>query len=742
MQETPRSSKITVFSSTLIEDKDKSHPLKSIPFSLLKQFVTKMNTQQDQQRQIAEQYKQIYREHPEYVVTAKEISDLLPNIRVETNNKALTVFGITYKETIRDKKYFQLTPLAFIDAILMNTCNEVDYEEKIRFAFKMYDDDQDGLLSRRDIWKLLSYQNEENGIGFQDALLDEMVEAIFDELDNDNNGSIDFEEFKEFYSRFKDVSVVISASHKRTASIVNEPKIDDSLEQKNGRCLSLRAQLSIEGTKYLWMFLYLIGLILSGWWYFKTYYGGILARGVAKMFAGMINYNLMLIILMINKTFISFLRVVPLLTRIFPINKNIVFHKHMAVIMIVCTIGHISAHLFGTFILITNTPIDVLNSSVLYSPMTETPSYGQLLFASVPGVTGILLLIGFVLMSVLARKVVKTVNFELFWYSHHIYVVLLVLVNIHGMKEYVAPQTYWKWIIVPALLLGLEKLLKFYKMAVYKYQITELHVSSGVIELELRRPRNFVYTAGQYVMVNIPEISKLQWHPFTISSCPKDTTINFHISPVGWWTKKLAQLAKDYETKKIKALPTVRVDGPWGAPSQHYDDFKHLMIISSGIGATPFCSILREILIRLRRNDQRLKFEEIDFFWVNRKPQNTKWLNKVLLDLRSEYPGLNLYVFYTGAYEKYDFRSFMLWNGFQFMKEKGRLSSEAMANFDCMHWGRPDWDDVFARVARKYAGKKVGVFACANKILCRDIHGMCVKYSDRTNFHFFKENFN
>ena len=719
---------------------NRSQTIKMLPFSNLKQFVKRMQDYPSQQRKIAAQNTHLYKDHPDYVLTEKEISELLPNMKVEPNNKILTVFGINHIESADDKKLYNLSPLVFIYAVLTNTCNDLDFNTKIRFAFNMYDDDRDGLLSREDVFKLLSSQNEENGIGLQDPVINEMVDTIFEELDKDSNGTIDKDEFTQFFSQFKTKNIVISANNKRTAAMESTPRSSDQKKKNIRRCFYLKQQLLIEGSKYFWILLYLAGLAVTGWHYYTAYGGGKPSLGAAKMFAGMINYNVALIVLIINKSFITFLRGIPFIKWIFPIDKNVVFHKYMGIVMFLCGVGHTFAHLFGTYFIFMDMSVETINAN-WNSRLSNPVTYPKLLFETVPGMTGLILLLGFLLMLLLSRKIVRNKCYELFWYSHHLYIVWLIMMHFHGNGK-----TYWKWVYGPVLLLVAEKIFKFYNMIVYRYQIANLRVSSGVIELELRRPRSFMYTAGQYAMVNIPEISKLQWHPFTVSSCPKDTTINFHISPAGWWTKKLAQLAKDYETKKIKALPTVRIDGPWGAPSQHYEDYKHLMIISSGIGATPFCSILKEILGRLRKNDQRLKFKEIDFFWVNRKPQNTKWLNKVLLDLRKESQGewgthLNLYMFYTGAYEKYDFRSFMLWNGFQFMKEKGRLSSEKMANYDCMHWGRPDWDDVFARVSRKYEGKKVGVFACANKMLCHEIYSHCVKYSDVASFHFSKENF-
>lgn len=54
------------------------------------------------------------------------------------------------------------------------------------------------------------------------------------------------------------------------------------------------------------------------------------------------------------------------------------------------------------------------------------------------------------------------------------------------------------------------------------------------------------------MLINIPEIAKNEWHPFTISSSPEMIeTIWLHIRGVGTWTKKLYSY---YENNKIKGL--------------------------------------------------------------------------------------------------------------------------------------------------------------------------------------------
>ncbi|KAG6623879.1 Superoxide-generating NADPH oxidase heavy chain subunit A [Phytophthora cinnamomi] len=68
-----------------------------------------------------------------------------------------------------------------------------------------------------------------------------------------------------------------------------------------------------------------------------------------------------------------------------------------------------------------------------------------------------------------------------------------------------------------------------------------------MLRIQFRRERAdtdeiFEYKAGQYVFVCVPEISMLEWHPFSISSSPTEVTVTLHIKVVGDWTHQLRQL--------------------------------------------------------------------------------------------------------------------------------------------------------------------------------------------------------
>lgn len=45
------------------------------------------------------------------------------------------------------------------------------------------------------------------------------------------------------------------------------------------------------------------------------------------------------------------------------------------------------------------------------------------------------------------------------------------------------------------------------------------------------------------------------------------------------------------------------VDGPYGAPAQDYQNYDVLLLVGLGIGATPFISILRDLLNNTKTED-------------------------------------------------------------------------------------------------------------------------------------------
>jgi hypothetical protein len=58
---------------------------------------------------------------------------------------------------------------------------------------------------------------------------------------------------------------------------------------------------------------------------------------------------------------------------------------------------------------------------------------------------------------------------------------------------------------------------------------------SKVLEVQIKK-ENINPKAGQYLFISCPEISYLQYHPFTLTSAPEEDYVSVHMRIVGDWT--------------------------------------------------------------------------------------------------------------------------------------------------------------------------------------------------------------
>lgn len=80
--------------------------------------------------------------------------------------------------------------------------------------------------------------------------------------------------------------------------------------------------------------------------------------------------------------------------------------------------------------------------------------------------------------------------------------------------------------------------------------------SSGVLELHMKK-HGFKMGAGQYIFLQCPSVSQLEWHPFTLTSAPEEEYFSVHIRVVGDWTAALFKAfgAEEKAFKELWMLP-------------------------------------------------------------------------------------------------------------------------------------------------------------------------------------------
>ncbi|KAL8128064.1 hypothetical protein AgCh_014855 [Apium graveolens] len=121
------------------------------------------------------------------------------------------------------------------------------------------------------------------------------------------------------------------------------------------------------------------------------------------------------------------------------------------------------------------------------------------------------------------------------------------------------------------------------------------------IELNFCKSSGLDYKPTSIMSVNVPSISKLQWHPFTITSNSglEPHTLSVVIKSEGSWSQKLYRhLSLPQEHLDIS------VEGPYGPTSSHFLRHEVLVMISGGSGITPFISIIREVIYQSTHNSR------------------------------------------------------------------------------------------------------------------------------------------
>ena len=202
-------------------------------------------------------------------------------------------------------------------------------------------------------------------------------------------------------------------------------------------------------------------------------------------------------------------------------------------------------------------------------------------------VTGIQLFVVFAAIGITAtRRAAKPALYRYFLNTHVLHYATLPLLLVHCWER--------KYVYFP--LIGLVVL-----HAAYRYwhtYTTTLEASKNIGETVSRVVKlgNMKATPGTYFLVNVPSISWIEWHPFSLASSKGDGTESnqFLIKELGRWTRKLGATLRKQESEGVHKR--VYLQGPYWAPANNaLFDFRPVLV-ASGIGITPFLSVLHEAL--------------------------------------------------------------------------------------------------------------------------------------------------
>ncbi|XP_029020568.1 NADPH oxidase 1 [Betta splendens] len=514
----------------------------------------------------------------------------------------------------------------------------------------------------------------------------------------------------------------------------------------------------------------------------------------ARAPAAVLNFNCMLILLPVCRNLLSLIRGSLMCcskTMRKQVDKNLTFHKLVAYMIGLMTAVHTIAHLLnvewfnnsrqGVYDEL-STDLSKLgdeDDTTYLNPVREKdlnperiPIYFA--FSTIAGVTGVVITLALILIITSSMEVIRRSYFEVFWYTHHLFVIFFAGLVFHGAGRIVRslqesdpphnvtlckdrsdewgqtpqcpdpqfaggfPQT-WMFVIGPMVLYICERLVRFIRyMQVVRYRKIVMHPSK-VLELQLEKS-GFKMDVGQYVFLNCPTISQLEWHPFTMTSAPEEDFFSVHIRSAGDWTDKLIDIMQ--KLPEGAQGPKMGVDGPFGTASEDVFDYEVSMLVGAGIGITPFASILKSIWYKFKGSDPKLRTKKIYFYWLCRETYAFEWFADLLQSLEKEMEerGMGNFLTYKLFLTGWD-QSHITHVTVHFDKETDVVTGLKQKT----HYGRPVWDKEFEQVRQENPMSQVGTFLCGPEALANVLEKNCAKYSDvdprKTRFHFNKENF-
>eukprot|EP00811_Abedinium_folium_P036650 NODE_933_length_2690_cov_14.382755.p1 GENE.NODE_933_length_2690_cov_14.382755~~NODE_933_length_2690_cov_14.382755.p1 ORF type:complete len:806 (+),score=195.38 NODE_933_length_2690_cov_14.382755:313-2418(+) len=218
-------------------------------------------------------------------------------------------------------------------------------------------------------------------------------------------------------------------------------------------------------------------------------------------------------------------------------------------------------------------------------------------------------------------------SYELFRYSHNIGLVMVPAMFFHATGS-------WYFLLPGVVLWCVDRALRFMSAAepVCIKELTPLAIACKTDAAPGRPSQNAperitkvafawrgqerIHSPGMYVLVNFPQLSLGEWHPFSLSSSPMDMAATLHVKDMGpgTFTNQLHELAGVSCGGGDGVV--MNVQGPYGPV---FDTFatESLLLVAGGIGITPMVNTLR-FAVQCARLGQCGTLQRLHLLWCSR----------------------------------------------------------------------------------------------------------------------------
>ncbi|KAK0589937.1 hypothetical protein LWI29_020409 [Acer saccharum] len=193
--------------------------------------------------------------------------------------------------------------------------------------------------------------------------------------------------------------------------------------------------------------------------------------------------------------------------------------------------------------------------------------------SGVAKLAGLITLATGLLIWVTSVPLVRKHYFEVFYYTHHLYIIFVIFLAMH------VSVIFFSIVAGSIFLFMLDRLLRFCQSRNTVDVVSATCFPSGILKLVLSKPKNLQHNALSFIFLRVKKVSRLQWHPFSVSSSSLDGDqiyLSVFIRALGGWTTKInenfSSISRANETlaDQLHLHPHINVEGPYGHELPHH----------------------------------------------------------------------------------------------------------------------------------------------------------------------------